>query len=416
MYNNSGDKMKEKFIKYSELLLSRGLDIKEGQSLVICAPVESYEFIRILSNCALKKGVNDIYFDWYDEELKYQQLINLSKEDLGKSLFWNKKVYDEYAKKDAAFLMFVSDNSDIMGDVDSEIVSYTSKINRTSRPLYKKRQLTNEIAWCIASVSTFGWANKVFSGSDDCVNKLWEVIFDTCLVNTDDPISSWNNKVLISNKRSNKLNELNFKSLHYTNSLGTDLYIGLSNNTMWQGAGDIMDDGRRIICNIPTEEIFTTPNRTMTNGRVYSSLPLVYNGVVIEDFMLEFKDGKVVDFDARKGRDVLGSIINGDDNSCYLGEVALVEYDSPIRNSGILFYTTLFDENASCHLALGNGFPDCLNDTKDKSSDELIVMGINISDVHVDFMIGTSDLKIVGVTYDNEEIVVFDNGNFVLDV
>ena len=409
-------KMEKKYKKYSELLLSRGLDIKKGQPLLICAPVETYEFIRILSECALEKGVTDIYFDWYDEELKHQQLLFLDKENLESSLFWNKKIYDEYAKKDAAFLMFVSDNPDIMSDIDSDKISFVSKVNRTSRPIYKKRQLTNEIAWCIASVSTFGWANKVFNGESDCINKLWDLIFDICLVCTDDPVESWNRKVCISNKRSNKLNELNFKNLHYTNSLGTDLNIGLSNNTIWHGAGDVMDDGRNIICNMPTEEIFTTPNRNMTNGCVYSSLPLVYNGVVIEDFMLEFKDGKVVKYDAKKGKDVLGSIINGDDNSCYLGEVALVEYDSPIRNSEVLFYTTLFDENASCHLALGNGFPDSLNDTKNKNKDELIEMGINISDVHVDFMIGTNDLKIVGTTYDNKEIIIFENGNFVLDV
>lgn len=408
--------MKEKFIKYSELLLDRCLDIREGQPLIVSAPVESIDFIRVLSECALKRGVNDIYFDWFDEELKHQQLLYLSNEDLGNSLFWNKKVYDDYAKKDAAFLMFVSDDPDIMNDIDNDKISFVSKIYRTSRPLYKKRQLTNEVAWCIASVSTYGWAKKVFNDSKDCVNKLWDLIFGICLINTDSPVKSWDDKVLISSNRSCKLNELNLKSLHYTNSLGTDLYVGLSRDTIWYGAGEEMDDGRRIICNMPTEEIFTTPNRNMTNGVVYSSKPLVYNGCLIEDFMLEFCDGKVINYSAKKGYDVLESIIKGDCNSCYLGEVALVDYNSPIQNSGVIFYTTLFDENASCHLALGNGFPNSLANTKDKSKEELIDMGINISDVHVDFMIGTDDLKIVGITYDEEEVVIFENGNFVLNV
>lgn len=408
--------MKEKFLKYSELLLDRCLDVKKGQPLLISAPIEAICFVRVLSECALKKGVNDIYFDFYDDELKHQQLSYLSCDDLGNSLFWNKSVYDLYASKDAAFLMLVSDNPDIMSDISSDIISFSSKLSRKSRPLYKKRQLNNEIAWCIASVSTYGWASKVFDDSKDCVNKLWDLIFDVCLVNTSDPIVSWNKKVSISKKRCLKLNNLNLKTLHYTNSLGTDLYVGLSRNTIWHGAGDTMDDGRDIICNMPTEEIFTTPNRIMTNGCVYSSKPLVYNGCLIEDFKLEFSNGKVISYSAKKGEDILSGIINGDKNSCYLGEVALVDYDSPISNSGVIFYTTLFDENASCHLALGNGFIDSLNDTKNKSNDELIDMGINMSDVHVDFMIGTSDLKITGITYDDEEVLIFDNGNFILDI
>ena len=416
MYNNNGDYMKDKFLKYSELLLERCLSIKEGQPLLISAPIESIDFVRVLSECALKKGVTDIYFDWVDEELKHQQLLYLSNEDLSNSLFWDKKVYDIYAKKDAAFLMLVSDNPDIMSDIDSDKISFTSKIYRTSRPLYKKRQLINEIAWCIASVSTYGWASKVFDKDENCVDKLWDLIFDICLVNTNDPIKSWNDKISVSSKRSRKLNDLNLKSLHYTNSLGTDLYVGLSCDTIWYGAGDRMSDDRLIICNMPTEEIFTTPNRLMTNGVVYSSKPLVYNGFIIEDFKLEFHDGKVVDFSAKKGEDVLESIIKGDDNSCYLGEVALVDYNSPISNSGVIFYTTLFDENASCHLALGNGFPNSLSNSKDKARDELLDMGINMSDVHVDFMIGTSDLKINGITYDGREVVIFENGNFVMDM
>ena len=169
-----------------------------------------------------------------------------------------------------------------------------------------------------------------------------------------------------------------------------------------------------IICNMPTEEIFTSPNRLETNGIVYSSKPLVYNGYIIEDFNIEFKDGKVINYDAKKGKDILGTIINGDETSCYLGECALVDYDSPISNSNIIFYTTLFDENASCHLALGTGFPNTQKGTENKSKEELIEMGLNVSDVHVDFMIGTSDLKIEALTHDNKEITIFENGNFIL--
>ena len=407
--------MKDKFYKYACLLLDVGLNIQEGQPLVITAPVESIEFIRVLSKCALDRGVTDIYFDWTDDELKHQQLLKYGDDSISNSLFFNKKIYDDYAKKDGAFLMLVSENPDIMNDVDSFKLDYALRINRTSRPLYKKRQSTNDVAWCIAAVSTYGWAHKIFNDSN-CVEKLWNLIFSICLVDKDDPIEEWENKLLISSNRCDRLNELNFKTLHYTNSLGTDLYVGLSDGAKWCGAGEPMPSGRRIVANVPTEEIFTSPNRLMTSGIVYSSKPLVYNGYIIDDFWIKFEDGKVISFDASKGKDVLSSIINGDDTSCYLGECALVPYDSPISNSGVIFYTTLFDENASCHLALGTGFPNTLDGTDGKEKDELISMGLNVSDVHVDFMIGTSDLKIEGVTYDGKNVLIFENGNFCIDM
>lgn len=407
--------MKDKFLKYSDLLLDRCLCIKKGQPLLISSPIEAIDFIRVLSFQALKRGVSDIYYDWYDDVLKHDQLKFFGNDDIEKSFFWNKSVYDDYAKKGSAFLMFVSDDPDIMSDIDKEKIAYSSLVLRTSRPLYKKLQSTNDIAWCIASVSTYGWAKKVFGGSD-CVDRLWNLIFDVCLVNSCDPIMAWNDKVLKSSKRCKVLNNLNLKTLHYTNALGTDLFVGLTENTLWYGAGEVMDDGSNIICNMPTEEIFTTPNRCMTNGIVYSSKPLVYSGYIIDDFFLEFKDGRVVNFDAKNGKDVLASIINGDLTSCFLGECALVDFDSSISSSNVIFYTTLFDENASCHLALGMGFPNCLMGTDGKSDEELMDMGINVSQVHVDFMIGTRDMKIEGITYDNRRVVIFENGNFVLKV
>ena len=408
--------MEEKFLKYACLLLDKGLNIKSGQPLVITAPIESIEFIRVLSRCALERGVTDIYFDWYDDELKHQQLLYLDNDCISKSLFFDRKIYDEYAKRDGAFLMLVSEDPDIMSDIDSSKLDYSARISRTSRPIYKKRQAINDVAWCIASVSTYGWAKKVFGDYKDSVDKLWNLIFSICLIDNDDPIKAWDNKLELNSRRCDILNKLNIKTLHYTNSLGTDLYVGLSKGTIWCGTRELMPDGTPIVCNIPSEEIFTSPNRFETCGIVYSSKPLVYNGFIIEDFWIKFNDGKVIDFDASKGRDILESIIKGDDTSCYLGECALVPYDSPISNSGVIFYTTLFDENASCHLALGTGFPNTLEGAYNKSKDELINMGLNVSDVHVDFMIGTSDLKIEGITYDGDSVLIFSDGNFSIDM
>ena len=202
------------------------------------------------------------------------------------------------------------------------------------------------------------------------------------------------------------------KSLHYTNSLGTDFIVELGKGAIWCGADEEMPDGTPLIVNMPTEEIFTSPLRNSTNGIVYASKPLIYNGALIDKFWLKFEEGKVVDYDSEVGKDVLKTLIDFDEGSSYLGEVALVEYDSPISNSNILFYNTLYDENAACHLALGIGFPCCYENGADMSVEELLEVGVNHSDEHTDFMIGTSDLRIVGTTYNNEEVIIFENGNF----
>lgn len=404
-----GDYMNN-YRKYASLLLRKCLCVN-GEPLVIMAPIECIDFIRVLHDECMSLGVNDIYFDWYDDHLKYNELKYYDDSHIDISSFFNKSVYDDYVSKGASFLLLVGEDPDMMNSISSDRLDYGAKLSRNSKPLYRKGQDNNTVKWCIAAVSTYGWANKVIGG-DDCVNKLWDLIFKICLVDCSDPILEWDNALGLIKKRCDYLNSFNVKSLHYTNSLGTDLYIGLGARTKWLG-GDEIINGSSVICNMPTFEIFTSPDRLMTNGIVYNSKPLVYNGCIIDDFWLEFKDGRVVNFSAKEGYDVLSSIINGDDTSCYLGECALVPYDSPIQNSGVLFYETLYDENASCHIALGTGFPSTI-DGCGKSRSELLDMGLNVSSVHVDFMIGTSDLKIEAITYKNEKIIIFDNGNFII--
>lgn len=208
------------------------------------------------------------------------------------------------------------------------------------------------------------------------------------------------------------LNTHNFKSLHYKNSLGTDLLITLPQKHQWLAGSDYTPDGLEFIANMPTEEVFTLPKKNGVNGKVVSSMPLNYNGNLIEQFSFTFKDGKIIDFSAQKGYETLKNLIETDEGAYYLGEVALVPFDSPISNSKILFYNTLFDENASCHLALGKAYPVCIKNSEKMSPDELAKLGVNDSLIHVDFMIGTNDLEIIGVTQEDKEIPVFQNGNF----
>lgn len=393
--------MTEKYLKYADLLINGCLKVEEDQPLFIAAPIEVIDFIRILSKVAYKKGVSEIYYDFDDEILRYNALNSLDKKKLKNTKFFNKKIYDEYAKKGAAFLMLCADQSDIMKDIDADKINFIGEISITTRPLYKKRQLNGEVKWCIACVATNTWAKKVLPESLNPKEELWNLIFKMCLVDKENPIKEWNNKIEKNALIASKLNDLNIKKLHYKNSLGTDLTIGLNQN-IWCLGGE-----NDQIVNMPTEEIFTTPDMYTAEGIVYSSKPLIYSNTLIENFWLKFKKGKVIDYDAKTGKETLGSILKIKGGN-YIGEIALVDTTTPIAKSNILFYDTLYDENASCHIALGQGFLECIKGKK------LEDCNANDSDTHVDFMIGTDDLEIVAET-DNGKITIMKDGKIVIE-
>lgn len=407
--------MKENLRKYALLLLKRCLclDIKK-RPLLITAPIRTIDFIEILTHEAYKLGITDIYFDWNDDTLKHEQLIHLNKEDLTKSTFWNKKIYDIYAEKDAAFLMLYSDDIDLMSDVSSDKISFTTQYSRTSRPLFKEKQSTDIVPWCIALVPTEGYANKVFKNFENPLLAAWDSIFKACLIYENDPILEWDKKISINQERCKKLNDTKFRFLHYKNNLGTDLMVELPYDHIWCSAGKENKEGLSLIVNMPTEEVFTSPFREGINGIVYSSLPLVYGGVLIENFAFRVEKGKIIEVIAEKGKEILEDMVSADTNACYFGEIALVDYDSPISNMKTIFYETLYDENASCHIAIGDSFPTCIKNGENMTREELMKLGLNHSTVHTDFMIGTSDLQIVGTTFEGEEIVIFKDGNFAM--
>lgn len=392
--------------KYADLLLKRCLCLKSTDSLFINAPIDSIEFIRILTKKAYKIGIKDIYLDLEDEELKRNELKYLSNEELRNSKSFNKEIFDIYAKKNSAFLMLCGENPDTMNEIDKDKISFTGKLLRESKPIFKEKEITYEIPWCIALIPTHSYAKKVFPNDIDAYDKLWNLILKITLCDKEDPIEEWNKKIELNTKRVQTLNNLKIKSLTYSNNLGTKFSIGFTDN-VWCGTDTVSKDGRNLIVNMPSEEIFTTPNKYTANGIVYASRPLVYNGTLINNFWIKFKDGKVIDYDAETGKDILKSIINIE-NGNYLGEVALVDKTSPIFKSNTIFYETLYDENASCHLALGQGFTECI-DTVKKLND----IGFNDSLTHVDFMIGTEDLNIVAKT-DDKEIIIMKDGKFVI--
>ncbi len=390
--------------KYADLILENCLNISSNQPLLISGPIEVYDFIRIIVAKAYARGVRDIYIDYSDEVLKQLQLKNFTLEELEESPFWNKKIFDEYAKKNAAFLMLSAYEETT--DIDNKKLEHVAKITRTSRPLFKEKQLNNEIVWSIVSVATKTWADKMFPNEKDNVEKLWNTIYKMCLVDQENPIAAWKEKINITESRATHMNEKQYKYLYFKNSLGTDLTIELPKDHIWASGATKVDD-KIVIENMPTEEIFTAPYKYGANGIVYNSKPLVYNGVLIDKFMIRFEQGKVVDFKAKEGYDALKSIIEFDDTSNMLGEIALVNYNSLISNSGLIFYETLYDENASCHMALGSAYLECI------SNKEEVFKQINQSNNHVDFMFGTSDLEIIGIKDDDTEEIIMQNGNFI---
>ena len=395
--------------KYIELLLKRCLCIEEGTPLFIHYNKLNKDFVNALVEYAKNMGITDIYLDEEDSEYLHDLLNKLSLEEIENHEAFNCKCWDEYAKKGAAFLMLDTTIPKLMEDIDSEKIAKSSFVRRKTKPVYKEKQLKSLIPWCIAALPNEEWAKDLFPKSDNKLEEFWNTIADICMLNSDNPIENWNNLLEKQKKTIKYLNELEIKKLYYKNELGTDFEIELSEKALWKGACT----GKWIV-NLPSYEVFTTPDYKTANGIVYSSMPLLYNGKEIKDFYLEFKNGKVTNFDAKEGKDILKEIINSDELSSYLGEVALVNYDSPISKTNLIFKNTLFDENASCHLALGSGFIECIKDSKNLEQEELEKLGVNFSKNHVDFMIGTKDLIIEADT-NKGKITIMKDGNLVIN-
>ena len=402
--------MDEKLHKYAEVLLKSCLKV-ENQPLFISVNMERVDFLKIVLEEAYKIGVKDIYFDITNVFLKHDLLKYFDVDSLKKHQYWNKDIWNVYAKKNAAFLMLASENPGLMDDIDKEKIIELTNYALGTRKEFDELRDKSQLSWCIALVPTQSFAEKVLGDKPNVLDEMWNVIFEICGINKDDPNLFWEDKLQRNQKIAAKLNEFQFDKLRYTNSLGTNLEIKLPINHIWQSGEEIIN-GKKVLVNFPTEEIFTSPLRDGINGIVYSSKPLSYQETLIDDFCLRIKDGKVVDVKAKVGEEVLLGMISSTENMDYFGEVALVPYDSSISNSKLIFYETLYDENASCHLALGSSFPECLKDGIKMSKEELEKAGLNQSLNHVDFMIGTDDLEIVGITKDNKEIKVFENGNY----
>lgn len=392
--------------KYANLLL-QALNLKDKKYLYIEIPSFLGDFKELLLESSKNYDLREVYVREMDVFRKHELMLTLDQENINKHPLFDGSVANKYAKLDAAFLFIQSSVPNLMDDIDPKKISETTKHIRSTQKYFRDLYETDKLNWCIAGVPNEYWAKSLNLTLDE----LWDKIFEVSLVDDEtDAYQNWCVKLDGMKKRAEKLNNYNFDYLHYTNERGTDLRIYLPLGHIWcSGYGTHGE-----ICNLPTEEIFTSPQYDKTEGVVYSTKPLFYNGVMIENFSLTFKEGKVVDYKAESGSDLLKTIIETDEFSGYLGECALVSYDSPINNTGILFKETLYDENASCHLALGMGFTECNSKANDKKGEDLRNIGVNDANIHVDFMVGDETLRIIGVTKTGEEILIMDKGSLVI--
>lgn len=407
----------EKYIKnLAETAVKIGVNIQPDQYLVINSPIETAEFAREIAKSAFEAGAVDVFINYTDEKFSKIRLDSASKETLKEVPDWWTERLDDFIKKGAAVISISAIDPDLMKDVDAQKVQVSVQAKEEASKNYSDAMMGNKNRWCVISVPTKNWAKKVFPEARNgelATDLLWNAIIRSTHCNDINPIEKWHKKDDEFKNKSEWLNQKQFKKLHYKNNLGTDLYIGLPENHIWSGGSEIAQDGVRFFPNLPTEEIFTAPDKDKIDGKVVSTYPLVYHGKTIEDFTLEFKDGKIIDSCARKNEDILKSLIEIEGANS-LGEVALVPQDSTISDMNILFYNTLFDENASCHLALGDAYPSCIEDGAQMSKEELSKHGLNQSPTHVDFMIGSDDMSISGIDENGNETEIFKNGNFVI--
>ena len=399
--------------KYARVILESCLKLEKDQPLFISYNVERADFIRVITKIAYEMGVKDIFYEASDPYLKYEELKSLEVEDIKKISFWNKAIWNEYGEKNAAFLMLASETPGLMKDVDPKKLQEMTRYVQETRKRFDELRDKSMLAWCIAAVPTEAWAKELFKDSENPVDDLWNAIFDICSIKEEDPIAVWNEKIRLLEVRAKKLNDYQFKTLRYKSSNGTDFTVDLPVGHIWASGRETLANKKEVLVNFPTEEVFTSPDCMSANGILYSSKPLSYQDVIINHFNIRFENGKVVEVHAEEGEETLKNMIHVCENSDRLGEVALVPYDSPISNRNQIFLETLYDENAACHIALGDSFPMCIKDGPTTDKDVLLrEHHLNKCDSHVDFMVGTKDLNITGITNDGVEVPIFINGNF----
>ncbi len=409
------DALSDQLDLYANLLVKKGIALKRGQELVLQAPVERADFARRVVAAAYRVGAGHVTVIWSDDAISRLTYENVETSWFEQTPSWKVEQLNSLAEAGAAFLFLEGSDPSALKGIDPAKPAAAARARNTQCRSFRDGMDFGKNVWCIAGVPVAAWAKHVFPDLSEAegVYRLWNLILTTSRADGEDPESAWETHNASFEKTKRFLNDKHFDALRYKSSNGTDLVIGLTAGHIWDGGAGRTVTGTTFFPNIPTEEVFTSPDRMRADGVVYSAMPLVNGGQIIKNFWLRFEGGRVVDYDAEQGKEVLRHIIERDENSCRLGECALVSKNTPIRQSKTLFFDTLYDENASCHLALGTGFPECVEGGLDTDKDGLVALGVNQSSTHADFMIGADDLDIWGIDMDGNETQVFVNGEWV---
>ena len=398
---------------YAKVIVGAGVDVKKDQLVHITCPVQLADFATLVAEEAFLCGAKDVDIEYTDTNFAKVRLLNASDEALQNPPKYKLDQRLYYTEKGSALITLALVDPNSMTGVDVKKTMLSSTALRALLEGANRFMFSNQCTFTLCCVPEQTWADIVFPNEKNSLEKLWDIVCTACRVKEEAPIESWKNFNSQIKQRGNMLSELKIRELNFKNSLGTDLSMKLVDNHLWSGGGISWGD-KTFFPNIPTEEIFTSPHRMHVDGIAIASMPLVYNGNLIKDFWIKFKDGKVSEFDAKQGKELLQSIINTDDGSARLGEVALVQHNSPISKLNTLFYSTLFDENAACHIALGNAYTNTLKNSRGMTKEQLEENGLNVSKVHVDFMIGTYDMEIIAINDKSEKIKIFTNGNWAI--
>ena len=400
---------------YAKLIAGVGVNVQKGQEVFIDAGLDQPEFVAMVAEECYRLGASRVVVDWNYQPLEKLHARHQKLGTLSELTNWQEARWKHYVDKLPCRIYLDSDDPDGLKGANQKKLA---QARQRKYPLIKgyRDQMESKYQWCIAAVPGVAWAKKLFPelSRHQAVEKLWEAILATSRV-TDDPVAAWARHNRSLTEHCARLNALGIEKLHYTASNGTDLTVGMIPEAEFKGGDETSLQGIVFNPNIPTEECFITPMRGAAEGIVHASKPLSWNGQLIDRFWIRFSGGKAVEWHAEVNNEALTQIITMDEGSAYLGECALVPFDSPIQNSGILFYNTLFDENAACHLALGEGFADTIRDFEHKSLEECRALGVNDSMLHVDFMIGTADMAIDAITRDGRTVPVFRDGNWAAE-
>ncbi|MBR2968179.1 MAG: aminopeptidase [Clostridia bacterium] len=408
--------MDKKLTQYAELIIKQGVNLQRGEPVAISAPILAADLVREVADQAYRNGAPKVTVFWTDGELNRLAYDYQTEETLATIPQWVVDSRNYIVDTKAVYINIISEQPDLMKNIPPQKITVAGRA--TSKALERFRESTgsNNTRWCIVAYPNVDWAKKMFPELSDkaALEKQWKYLHKTIRLDKADPLEAWRRHANKLAKRSRFLNRAKIVSFHYKNSLGTDFTIGMPKGYVFTGAVEKGGGGVDFTANMPTEEVFSSPDRYTANGTLVASKPLVRAGGIMENFTLTFKDGKIVDYTAEKGYETLKGIIETDEGSHYLGEIALVGYNSPIQNLNALFFNTLFDENASCHFAIGRAFPGCIKNGDKMNREQLAKAGLNDSLEHVDFMVGTPDLSIVATTEKGEQIEIFKDGNWVI--